>query len=394
MTVVAIVGGGVYAPTLCAEIARALGESSLAVRLASRDPARRRLIAHEADLRARASHPTATVTEARSLDEAFEGADHVILLVRVGGLAAREYDESFPREYGLIGDEGLGAGGISNAWRTLPTLAAMAATLRARAPKATVWNLVAPLGITTRCLLDAGLDAVGVCELPLVTRERWGLAANELGYAGLNHLGWFWPRTDRARTALETAAGVDRATVHSFGAAPLRYYYELFDAAAAERLGVTRKPGRAQALATMTDEALGAFETTPGAWVASRATPWFDRALVPMIAAREGREPWTGYVNMRNTCHSFAKRDAVVEHAATVDREGVHPAPDTDVPAVVERWLTRVACSEDLAYRAARDRDPGLLRDALAALPVEIGADTVERLAEAIERANHGGAAT
>src|SRR5437870_5388579 len=69
---------------------------------------------------------------------------------------------------------------------------------RRRCPRAAVLNLVAPLGITTRLLLDAGLDAIGVCELPRVTLEGWIAATataagnTSFRYAGLNHLGWFW----------------------------------------------------------------------------------------------------------------------------------------------------------------------------------------------------------
>ncbi len=394
MTVVAVIGGGVYAPVLCEALARALDGATLAARLVATDPARLSVIAGEADVRARAVTAGSSAIAARSFEEAVEGADHVVLLVRAGGLAARAWDEAFPRARGLVGDEGLGAGGISNAWRTVPLLAAMADTLRAHAPNAAVWNLVAPLGITTRCLLDAGVDAVGVCELPLVTRERWRIADDELGYAGLNHLGWFWPRTDAARAALEAAPDVDGPTLRAFGAAPLRYYYELFDRVAAERLGVTRQPGRAKALAAMADDALAAFRTSPGAWRPSRPTPWFDRALAPMMAAREGRAPWAGYVNVRNAgsrC-AFASREAVVELAATIDGGGVRARVDDGVPAEVARWLAAAARLEELAYAAARDRDGSALRASLAALPSRPSRDDVEWLAARVERGPEGGA--
>ncbi len=49
-----------------------------------------------------------------------------------------------------------------------------------------------------RFLLEQGLDALGLCELPMSTLEGWlratGHSAAEATwrYAGLNHLGWFW----------------------------------------------------------------------------------------------------------------------------------------------------------------------------------------------------------
>lgn len=357
---VVVVGGGVYAPVLCEALARSLDGEPITFCLVARDPQRLEAIAREADARVRAAHAEGAVAHTTDLDAGVEGADHVVLLVRAGGLAARARDESLPREFGLVGDEGLGVGGVSNAWRTVPLLAAMAATLRARAPAAAVWNLVAPLGVTTRLLLDAGCDAVGVCELPLVTRERWAVPAAEVGYAGLNHLGWFWPRTIAARAALEAAPDVDGPTLGAFGAAPLRYYYELFAPDAAARLGVARKPGRADALAALADDALTTFRESPGAWTPARATPWFDRALVPMIAAREGRGAWAGYADLRSDGRcGFAEREAVVEVAVTVDRQGVHPRFDADVPEAVARWLEGRGAGRRALVRSRAEPRPG-----------------------------------
>ena len=47
-----------------------------------------------------------------------DGADNVVIQVRVGGFEGRLLDETFPNKYGLCGDEGLGAGGLSAGWRT------------------------------------------------------------------------------------------------------------------------------------------------------------------------------------------------------------------------------------------------------------------------------------
>lgn len=399
MTVVAIVGGGVYAPILCESLARSLAGHTLTIRLCARDFERLAVIADEASARVREAHPTASVRAWGALESAVEGADHVVLLVRAGGLSARAHDEAFPREVGLVGDEGIGPGGASNAWRTVPLLTAMALALRARCPTATVWNLIAPLGITTRCLLDAGLDAVGVCELPLVTRERFALAQDALGYAGLNHLGWFWPRTPAALAALQGASEVDAPTLRAFGAAPLRYYYELFASDAAARLGLARAPDRARALGVMADEALAMFRARPGGWSPTRATPWFDRALVPMIAAREGEAPWEGYADVRNTLENrrlceFAPGDAAVELGVTVDRAGVHTEAPVGAPAPVSRWLAQAAFAEALTYEAARDRDPTALRRALMAAPIPCSRETVEWLASRIERGPEAGGVT
>jgi 6-phospho-beta-glucosidase len=42
-----------------------------------------------------------------------EGADCVLIQIRVGGYEGRRFDESFSHKYGVCGDEGLGPGGLS-----------------------------------------------------------------------------------------------------------------------------------------------------------------------------------------------------------------------------------------------------------------------------------------
>src|SRR6516165_1546880 len=45
-----------------------------------------------------------------SLECAVKGAEVVLIQVRYGGLAGREFDENFPLMFGVCGDEGLGPG--------------------------------------------------------------------------------------------------------------------------------------------------------------------------------------------------------------------------------------------------------------------------------------------
>lgn len=229
------------------------------------------------------------------------------LLIRVGGLEARARDETFPRRWGLVGDEGLGPGGMANAWRTVPELAKVARTIRAVARRARVLDLMAPLGITTRLLAEQGLDAIGLCELPLATLEQWlgrvGVAADEptWRYGGLNHLGWFWDLesngVDLLRRLAETpmgvggAAPVDRATLERFGAAPLRYYYDVFDPDTARRHGLARAPGRARELMALSETMIQHYAADPGATFDeehARPTPWLDRAVAPIASALLG----------------------------------------------------------------------------------------------------------
>ena len=61
-----------------------------------------------------------------------DGADAVLLQLRVGGQAARNQDETWPLECGCVGQETTGAGGLAKALRTVPVVLDIAERVRAR----------------------------------------------------------------------------------------------------------------------------------------------------------------------------------------------------------------------------------------------------------------------
>jgi 6-phospho-beta-glucosidase len=391
---VAIVGGGVFVAKLCEALARIATLPDLDLRLTARRDDRLSIIVEHVRRRLRAIRPAWRV-RGEPFDAAVRGATVVIMLARIGGHAARAHDEAFPRLFGLVGDEGLGPGGIANAYRTVPELRRMADVIAGSASSPCVLNLMAPLGVTTRVLLDAGLDATGVCELPLLTLEAFALAAGvdartvSFRYGGLNHLGWFWEvRTSRIDVLTSPDAGrhVDAATLSHYGAAPLHYYYGVFQPDIAARLGVERRCGRALELQALSDTIVTEFATKPGDHAVEldrRPTPWFDRAVAPMMAALLGGPPHRGFANVRNgTLISELPRDVVVEASAVVDRLGVHPVSPGPMPTAVAGFLRAVAESEHLAYAAGVTANPRLVVDAMHALPLAIAPRVARALSE------------
>ena len=67
------------------------------------------------------------------LDRAVDGADFVLVQIRVGGQAARLSDETIPHACGCIGQETTGAGGLAKALRTVPVVLDIAERVRASA---------------------------------------------------------------------------------------------------------------------------------------------------------------------------------------------------------------------------------------------------------------------
>ena len=65
-------------------------------------------------------------------DAAIDGADFVLIQLRVGGQAARLIDETLPPGFGLIGQETTGAGGFAKALRTVPLVLDLAEVVARR----------------------------------------------------------------------------------------------------------------------------------------------------------------------------------------------------------------------------------------------------------------------
>ena len=66
-------------------------------------------------------HP-ATVTTHTDLAAAADGAEVVLVQLRVGGQAARLQDETLPLRCDCLGQETTGAGGLAKALRTVPAV--------------------------------------------------------------------------------------------------------------------------------------------------------------------------------------------------------------------------------------------------------------------------------
>ena len=266
---VAVVGGGsTYTPELVDGLARLAGSGDLAGGLAVTeltlvDPDTDRLAVVgpvSARIMRALGHP-GRVTWTTSLDEGLDGAGAVLLQLRVGGQAARDRDETWPLDYGCVGQETTGAGGLAKALRTVPVVLEIAERARRRAePSAWIVDFTNPVGIVTRALLDAGHRAVGLCNVAIGFQRQFaallGVAPGRvaLDHVGLNHLTWEravdggrrGPAAGLLGGHLEEIAddiGLPAELTARLGAIPsyyLRYFYAHDEVVAEERTRRTR----------------------------------------------------------------------------------------------------------------------------------------------------------
>ncbi len=167
---IAVIGAGsTYTPELVSGLSRELDDRRDELVLHDIDAERPRVVGGMAGRmldRVRASQASSSVTG--DLDRAVDGADFVLVQIRVGGQAARLSDETIPLACGCIGQETTGAGGFAKALRTVPVVLEIAERVRARrCDGAWIVDFTNPVGIVTRALLDAGHRAIGLCNVAI-----------------------------------------------------------------------------------------------------------------------------------------------------------------------------------------------------------------------------------
>ena len=198
MRVTILGGGGFRVPLICRELA-ASGLPVGEVVLYDVVPGRLDVISA---VLAADGLPLHTTTD---LDTALRGADVIFAALRVGGLDGRVADERSALDAGVIGQETVGAGGLSYAARAVPVVDAIARRVAELAPRAWVISMTNPAGIVTEVMAATlGPRVVGVCDSPTGLVRRACAAAGvdpgsrlarvpdgvEVDYLGLNHLGW------------------------------------------------------------------------------------------------------------------------------------------------------------------------------------------------------------
>jgi 6-phospho-beta-glucosidase len=386
MKLTVVGGGSTYTPELVDGFAR-LRDTLPVEELVLVDPAAERLELVGGLARrifAKQGHPGRVVTTS-DLDQGVEGADAVLLQLRVGGQAAREQDETWPLECGCVGQETTGAGGLAKALRTVPVVLDIAERVRRANPQAWIIDFTNPVGIVTRALLQEGHRAVGLCNVAIGFQRRFAALLGvtpldvHLDHVGLNHLTWETgvrlggPEGENVLPKLiaehgdsiTEGMGLPRALLDRLGAVPsyyLRYYYA-HDEVVRE---LRTKPSRASEVAAMERHLLEmygdpALDEKP-ALLAKRGGAYYSEAAVDLAASLlgGGGSPYQVVNAYNKGTLPFLPDDAVIEVQAAVGPHGPTPLPVPAVDPLYAGLMANVTAYEELALEAAllggRDR--------------------------------------
>jgi 6-phospho-beta-glucosidase len=326
------------------------------------------------------------------LERALDGADAVLIQIRVGGQAARLRDETIPAACGCVGQETTGAGGLGKAMRTVPVVLEIAQLARELASSdAWIIDFTNPVGIVTRALLDAGHRAIGLCNVAINFQRQ---IAGHLGVppaqvhvdqVGLNHLTWIRSVWVDGRDVLDEVLagfgdalaheiGLPRALIDDLGAIPsyyLRYFYAEREVVQEQRMTTPRAETVAQIerslLELYRDPALA---ETP-ALLDKRGGAFYSEAAIQLVASLAGDTNDIQVVDVRNqgTLAGLAEDD-VVEVPARIGRAGAVPLAQPPLAPELLGLVQHVAAYERLAASAAASGDRDMARLALMAHPL------------------------
>jgi 6-phospho-beta-glucosidase len=352
---------------------------------------------------------TGRVTLTGDRDAAIDGADFVLLQLRVGGQAARLVDETLPLRFGLIGQETTGAGGFAKALRTVPRVLEIAELTARRAAKdAWIVDFTNPVGTVTQALIDDGHRALGLCNVAITLQRR--LAARfgvepervQLEHVGLNHLSWERAvrvdGEDRLQDLLDEDAGelaeelrMPVEMLRWMRAIPsyyIRYYYLTRTVLGEQMDGHTRARDvmdiEARLLEMYRDPSLAEKPEL----LDHRGGAFYSEAAAQLIASLYDGRGDVQVVDVRNDGALPDLPDtAVVEIPAVIDRDGAHPLPLSPLVPEQRALVQAVKAYEELTIEAARTGDRDVALRALAANPL-VGAEVASPLLDAILEAD------
>lgn len=328
----------------------------------------------------RSGYP-AKITASTDLEEAVTGATYILNHIRVGGMAARVRDEKLPPTMGMIGDESLGAGGVSNALRTLPVILEYVERIEQVNADAIFINLTNPMGVVVEALIKQScLKVVGVCDLP-GTYVRKVASILEIpqsdlfvDFIGINHMGWIQNvRVGKKNVMYKVLEHIhthrpddfDYELIELFRMIPTRTVSLYFHADRILKQQKSCARFRAEVLHEAEKQILKLYEdphlTEIPSLTHERNTVWYEQTLIPLLQALEKKKQETLILCVQNNgCIRDLPDDCSVEVSVEVSNKSITPRHVGDSPHFLkglfqtvkesDRWLVEAVLHKSYEY--------------------------------------------
>jgi len=373
----AVLGGSSIAtPLLVQELIKRPDRSSFEICLIGRTKDKLEMVAAAGKSLAEKADVPLNISMETDPRKGLEGADYVLNQIRVGGYQARAYDERFPKQFGILGEETFGPGGMSNALRTIPVVLDYCRMIEEVCPQALVLNLTNPNSyIQYAASRYSKVNIVGVCDSPIGIAE--GIAAmlnaplKELWvqYVGMHHFGWvmkvFWNGRDMMPEILEKlehvpGLPVDVEIARAIGGIPTTYFRYYYHSNRVFEKQKTQEKVRAEQLMELEAQVLSDYESKGGmpASLNQRGAHWYGAIVVPVMLAHANNTNETFILNVVNgTTIPWMPAQAIIETPTLVNSHGFIPLLPVEAPLDLQAMFRLNATFEMLWSEAVVEKD-------------------------------------
>ena len=375
----AVLGGSsIASPLLVEEMAKRTDRTEFEVCLIGRTRDKLEKVAAAGAELANAAQVPLEVTFETDARKGLEGADYILNQIRVGGYKTRAYDERFPKQFGILGEETFGPGGMSNALRTIPVVLDYCHLVEEIAPQALMLNLTNPNSyIHYAASRYSKVNIVGVCDSPIGIAENiaamLGAPLEELWveYVGMHHFGWvmkvFWNGRDMMPEILKQldkvpGLPVDAEIAQTVGGIPTSYFKYYYHANRVFDKQKDQEHVRAEELMELEAQVLSDYEAGGGKpeSLNQRGAHWYGAIVVPVMLAHANDANQVFILNIVNgTAIPWMPAQAIVETPTLVTGHGFVPLEPAEAPLDLQAMVRLNATFEMLWSEAVVEKDYG-----------------------------------
>jgi len=343
---------------------------------------------------------------------ALKDADFVTTQFRVGLLDARAKDERIPLNYGVLGQETNGPGGLFKGLRTIPVILDICKDMEELCPDAWLINFTNPAGMVTEAVLRyANIDkVVGLCNVPIGME----MAVAELlevdhsririDFAGLNHMVYgldvyldgvsVKDQVIKMVTALDDNSFVKN--IHGFGWEPEflkainvipcpyhNYYYKAREMFEKVKQEAEAEGTRAEVVQKLEKELFELYKDPnldiKPPQLEKRGGAYYSDAAVRLISSIYNDKRDIQPVNTRNNgAIASIPDESAVEISCVITKDGPKPIAVGDLPVPVRGLVQQIKSFERVAAEAAVTGDRNLAVLALTINPL-VASDTLAK---------------
>lgn len=319
--------------------------------------------------------------------EALPGADFVTTQIRVGLLGARILDEKIPLQYGVIGQETNGPGGLFKGLRTIPVILEICREMEELCPDAWLINFTNPAGMVTEAVLryTNRNKVIGLCNVPIGMKmgvaELLGVEQQRvhITFAGLNHMVYgtavYLDGVDVTRQVIEKLCGEKSGItmqnildlgwepdfIKALGILPCpyhRYYYQTQTMLAHELEEAKKSGTRAEVVKQVEAELFALYEDPDLAvkppQLEQRGGAYYSEAACDLIHSIYNDRRDIQPVNVRNNgAIAGIPDDSAVEVSCVIAKQGPIPLAVGDLPVAVRGLVQQIKSFERIAAEAA-----------------------------------------